>query len=480
MNLKKVIPKILLIFILFYLLALYELVITPAVLEWSSLGVLLSIAVFGLLIFSLPAGKRIYYMALSIAFLMVNQALGNLQQSALLLTAAGYMLIFVVIYVVGRQLGKVALGTFTIVFVTAVLANLIFHPAEYPLWSEFAVKWQSPALYPKGLVDYFPVQVADVNDKAGAEILVQGNLERTEKSKTDQTTAGQELPLSGAEETIYYVFTWNGKTFARLPQSEYSVPKVAASVQHDFPNFPYYGAGFENSAAGVKQVLEPLFTPESLLQGAIEFGHAPFNTLVQDLENIGHFERNWQSFTRSVKINRGTAGGQQPVLGSTDIVKGDVDGNGKEDLMINTEYAKLLTYGPQGEPQVLWASPDESFRFEAFAPVGENKQPYIIARAKSQVRQNNARYITGYEYTSGGLVQKWRVFADLTGLTPGDVDGDGENELVGYLPNRHVVFVMEKHGLPVVAVLYVITAGLILFGFYRKFIDRNVRQGEVA
>jgi hypothetical protein len=530
-----------------YLFVLYELLVIPAILDWSVYGIILSLVIAGLLVRSLPADRRRNLTVLGLAFLLSVKALSNLAYLPWLRQAAGTLGIFILFFIISRLLGRVSLRRFLTVFLVALAINSAVNLAEVPLWTEFSVKWRSPVLYrQEGTVDYFPLQAADVNNDGKAEIITQGNPEAVRKERAGIVAAEEKNRFLRREDNEYLVFAWNGKTFNRLGKQDYPMERLVNSLQPDYINFPYYGIDWEVSPRSLEQKLAPLITREELVEKTMRLGEAPFVALALNLRNLeqrlaGPAPLNFPSISMekpfklkasimdskltgtfagsdfSVPTNAtailgagrmlGGASAQIAVLGeklqvfdirpdgkakllseitpaeipdigTAEALPADVDADGTDELLLNAEQAKILKLAKDGQWQVLWASRDESFRFEGFAPLGKDGKPQIIALAKSNVRNNLTRYMTGYEFTAAGLEQKWRVFSGMINLQAADVDGDKQNELAGYLYKKHLVLVLEKHRLPVVPALYGLTAGLIICGFIRQARQgRNIKGG---
>ncbi|MFZ5640777.1 MAG: hypothetical protein ACOY4Q_08800 [Bacillota bacterium] len=534
-------------FFALYLFVLYELLVIPAILDWSVYGIVLSLVIAGLLVRSLPADHRRNLTVLGLAFLLSIKALGNITELPWFRQAGGTLVIFILLFVICRLLGKVSLRRFLTVFLVALAINSTVNLAEVPLWTEFSVKWRSPVLYrEKGTVDYFPLQAADVNNDGKAEVITQGNLEAVRKEREEIIDEKEENRFLQREDNEYLVFAWNGKTFTRLGRQDYSMDRLVNSLQPDYINFPYYGIEWAVSPRGMEQKLAPLIAREELVEKTMRFGEAPFVALALNLRNLelrlaGPAPLNFPSISmeKPFKLKAsimdsklaGTYAGSDfsvptdatailgagrmlsgasaqiavlgeklqvfdiqpdgktkllneitpaeiPDIGTAEALLADVNSDGTDELLLNTERAKILKLGKDGRWQVLWASRDESFRFEGFAPLGKDGKPQIIALAKSNVRKNLTRYMTGYEFTTAGLEQRWRVFSGLINLQAADVDGDKQNELAGYLYKKHLVLVLEKHRLPVVPALYGLTAGLIIYGFVCQTRQgRNIKGG---
>lgn len=528
-----------------YLFALYELMIIPAILDWSFYGILLTLAIAGLLVHALPPNNRRTYAVLGVAFLMNVKALSNLTTLSWYGQTAGSIIIFFVLFTVSRVAGRVSLRRFLTMFLVALIISLNVNPAEVPLWTEYSIKWNSPVLYRQNdTVDYFPLQTADVNNDGKAEIITQGNFAAVRKEQNENTDLT--TPFLQPEDNNYMVFAWNGQTFNELKPGQYSVDRLAAALQPDYINFPYYSAAFRSNANGPKQALTPLLTREELVEQTMRFGEAPFVILGLDLKSTADRLAGWpptpvssvdlekpfklraiikgteltgtfagrnfsipteatailgagrllpgktaqlvvlgeklQVFSiepaGSVRLINEISPAEVPDISTAEAILADINADGTVEVLLNTEYAKILKLTEDGRWQVLWASTDNSFRFEGFAPLGQEDKPHIIALAKSNVRNNSTRYMTGYDFTPAGLKQRWRVFSGLINLRAADVDGDKNNELIGDLYKKHLVLVLKKHPLPVVPVLYGLTAMLILGGFACQL--RQVKKAKQA
>lgn len=532
-----------------YLFAFYELTLIPAILDWSVYGILFTLTAAGLLIYSLPADRRRNLTVLGLAFLLSVKAMDNLSYLTWYGRTAGTVVIFLILFIISRLAGKVSLRRFTTVFLVALLINLTLNLVEVPLWTEFSVLWRSPVLYKQeGTVDYFPLQLADVNNDSKSEIIVQGNPEAVNREREGIAEDNEKHRLLNREDNKYLVFAWTKRGFTQLENGKeltYSTKKLLDSLQPDYVNFPFYSAEWQKSQDGLQQKLTPLLDREELAERTVRFGDAPFVTLALDLQSLEQRLKTQPippfSMTKPFALRAaiadsqltGTFAGQSfsipteatAILGAGRLLKGssaqlvvlgeklqiidisqsgsarvigqissaevpdigtaegllaDVNVDGEDELLLNTEHAKILKLDKDGKWQVLWsAAPDDtSFRFEGFAALGKNEKPQIIALSRSNVRKNLTRYMTGYDYTSSGLKQKWRVFTGpLINLRAADVDGDGSNELAGYIYKKHIVLVMKKHQLPIIPILYGLTAVLIIWGLARKAWPGRAAEG---
>jgi len=552
-----------LIYILFagYLFILYELLIVPAILDWSLYGILVSLSITGMLVYALPPEHRRNLSVLGLTFLLMVRALDNISFLEWYLRIPGVLAVFIILGFTSRVLGRIAPTRFLTVFLVALVINLSITLDEVPLWSEFSIKWRSPVLYLQGgTVDYFPLQSADLNDDGMTEIITQGNLNAVQKARENPRDKDKENKLLWNEDNEYLVFGWNGRTFDRLENTAYSPKLLISALQRDYINFPYYTTNLMQSGDTLKQNLNPLADLDEIVSRTMRFGDAPFYNLALSLESTRMRQEGWNRLVNSVaqekdtppkqsvpvsSLNitepfelsaeitdsqlRGTFAGKEfsvateatAILGAGRLLSGasaqlavlgtklqvldvrpsgevrlineitreqvsdissaeallaDVDADGIDELMLNTEQARILKLDDTGSWKVLWASTDDTFRFEGFASLGPDQKPHIIALSKSNVRNNRTRYMTGYEYTSQGLQQRWRVFSGMINLTAADVDGDKENELAGTVYKKHVVMVLEKHRLPVVPALYGLTLLLVLSGIGIRLSQPHTRE----
>lgn len=162
-------------------------------------------------------------------------------------------------------------------------------------------------------------------------------------------------------------------------------------------------------------------------------------------------------------------------LATSDVIVADIDHDQADELLIANTPSYILKPMAQGNWQILWVSEnseddlDKSFRFSNFASVGTQEQPEIIAKSKSWVSQHGLRYLTGYQYTPEGLEQTWRIYLPLINVQTGDIDGDGENEIVAEIYNTHHLLVFERHNIPVLPLVILLFTGLVGYGLVRRF-----------
>jgi hypothetical protein len=491
-----------------YLFLFYQLCVVPAILDWSSLGVILTLVLAGLLILSLPKEKRLPITVLGITFLLLMKAFYNISNYPTWKLILSDIIIFVVLLVVGKLLGRMSFRRYLVVFIMALILNATVDISQAPFWTEFMVKWQSPQLYPQyATVDYFPVKLIDVDGDRVKEIVTQENLDRASVEKQEAAKKGKNFRILDRENNHFAVYKWNGQTFQELTTDKYDLQKLQAALPLEYLGYPFYQTTVTVSKTkGIEQQMTPFLDKAQVIEESMNFGKFPFKILTLDENSLAAAINNRNLLGQPVG-SIGMAGGQLvpdpapekitidntlrviqtpdqkviaqldrsqvPDIGTSEVITGDVNNDKIDELILTAETSQILQLNPNNGWKVLWSNPEpindtdrfNKLRFDDFAPLGSDKTPQLIALSKSNVRDNPTRYMTGYEYKNGELQQRWRVFSGLINLRAGDVDGDGQNELLGYMYRSQRIYVLEKHHFPVVGILYGITGVLILLGF---------------
>lgn len=509
------------VLLVLYVFLFYEMLVIPAVLDWSVYGVLLTAGLVTLLILCMPSDKRKSTTVLAITFLLALQALENISGYPIFQKSENALFIFVLLLIVGKLLGRYKVRQYFVVFLVALILTSALDLSQAPLWTEFMVKWESPQLYQRyATVDYFPVRLADVDNDGTKEIITQENLEQAKKEEKEFTQKGNRYQILEPEQNHYAVYKWNGKSFTELSPDKYDKNKLLENLPQDYIGFPIYESKLGLSASeGIRQEMNPLVDRAELVEKGTNIGALPFTMLQLNQQSLASRlkSQNSMSMPSSTRVvARGkmlpgsteqvvtldtklkvwdTAPGKKLVaelgkdkvsdIGTSEVILGDVDNDKIDELLLTSETSRILKLTPDGTWQILWVSPEQldekarfqKFRFEDFASLGKKTEPQIIALSKSNARNNPTRYMTGYKYSNGSLVQTWRVFSGLINLRAGDIDGDGQNELVAYMYRAQRLFVLKKHDFPVVPLLYGITGGLILLGFALQLKKKNNLNG---
>ncbi len=504
-----------------YVFVLYELAVIPAILDWSVYGVLLVFCLVGLLVLSIPAAKRVPNLVLAIAFLLSVRSLDDISSYTTVWKILFGLFIFFLLLIVGKILGRFSVRSYLVTFLVAVVLTSSIDLSQARLWTEFFVKWESPALYKRyATVDYFPVILADVDGDGAQEIITQQNLEEAEREKLLVVERGVKYEILTNEESLFAVYKWDGEVFKELTPEQYDISKLKANLPVDYLGFPFYETKNRIDQSGaVKQIMRPSAGKTELVESSVNFVAFPFQILkisetalesrLENQEELGQAAPTSSvgqgnlipgPSLETVAIDHiltvSKANDKKPIgiidetmisdIGTSEIIIGDVDNDKTDEILLTSETSRILKLNSDGKWQILWTSIDkldekarfQKFRFEDFAPLGQSKSPQIIALSKSYVRNNPTRYMTGYVYKDGALHQQWRVFSGLINLRAGDIDGDGENELIGYMYRAHRLFVLEKHNVPVVTGIYVVTGLLILWGLVRQWRGKKYAGGE--
>lgn len=100
---------------------------------------------------------------------------------------------------------------------------------------------------------------------------------------------------------------------------------------------------------------------------------------------------------------------QEPL--SSDVLIADVDGDGRDELLLNTTPAKIIKLQPDRTWTTLWQSGRDTFRFE-FATSGQDGKTLLITNDPSAWSGQDTRYLSAYTYQNGDLQRIWRIFKE--------------------------------------------------------------------
>ena len=156
-------------------------------------------------------------------------------------------------------------------------------------------------------------------------------------------------------------------------------------------------------------------------------------------------------------------------LATAEFIPADIDNDQVDELLLAGKPSYILKPTPEGTWDILWSSAegDTSFRFSNFAAVGSG-EPEIIAKAKSWISTTDSRYLRGFSYTPDGLTENWRIYLPLINVQIGDIDGDGQNEIIGNMYNSHRILVFKRHNIPVLPLTIAVFVGLVAYGVVRR------------
>lgn len=356
--------------------------------------------------------------------------------------------------------------------------------------------------------------------------------EKPETEAERKALAEKLLPLQ-PEDISLYVFTWKDGQLTRMNNDQLSAESLALIQQKmpaDFPGFPYYtmkdgqlvpNVQRQSYAEGMLQVgtsadrallldlqnidyllqqknglldIQSQFGEDSkyqnvtigagLIEGSYDGKNFVASTLATKLLGTMRLPGGQEGLiTQGERISIFTPDGdgslteaytltkEQISLANSDYIPADIDQDGSDELLVGGTPSYILKPAAAKKWEILWRSEekDESFRFSAFAKVGHEAEPQIVAQAKSWVSSHPLRYLSGFKYTDHGLEQNWRVYLPLMNIQLGDVDGDKENELIATTYDTHRLLVLKQHDVPVLSIVILLFIGLFGYGVVRRF-----------
>jgi hypothetical protein len=278
--------------------------------------------------------------------------------------------------------------------------------------------------------------------------------------------------------------------------------------------FPYYASSWTMDNGGVKQKFTPVDDPKSVLTSFFDPLSITVRMDQRAKQAVEESRSHWQdafgqaaprSVTGGVLLGSGTflpGGGtlsvveganelrlvdaahpDQPAVAvykgtwqdplSSDLIIADVDGDGVDELLLNTTPAKIIKLKPDHTWETLWQSglPEDkdSFRFEFVTNEPGQKTPLIIANDPSFMRDVKTRYLTAYRFTDGQLNRVWRIYKENV-VFPRPLTAD---RWVAQLYGTQQFFVLKPLPVPVVPVLAGIYGLMLLAGFGYQWVRRG-------
>lgn len=433
--------------------AFYHLLALPLILEYSFLGIAAAGSLAAALLFSLPRGRRAEPAALALAFLYALAAARRLEPEGVGLRALALAALLVAYPALAWLAARVPWRRTALAVAVAAAMGTGFPTDLAPALTGFYPKWVSPRLADEPRLPFLAHALADLDGDGTAEIAVAG---------TAPARAGSPRgPLTGRR-FAYRAFRWDGRGFRPVDLDGEARRRLAAVLPHDSPATPPLALAWERGADGA-----PAFgfalpaDPFALAGAAAAPGYLPGTLLALALRDV---DESLASRRAALGENGASApSGPAPVRapGRRDLAlvaaEADVDGDGRPERLIDYPDGGAAILAADG--RLLWQAPNSSFRFEAVGPLGAGRQPEIIAGDKGFIGFDPRRYLGGYRLAEDGrLVREWKVFVPgVVNPALGDVDGDGQNELVFNLYGTHRLVVLERHGLPVAGAAYAAT-----------------------
>jgi hypothetical protein len=341
------------------------------------------------------------------------------------------------------------------------------------------------------------------------------------------------LPLK-PEPISLYVMTWKDGRLVRIPNEQISADTMAQiqeKLPADFPGFPYYTmkngklvpnvqrqsfaegmlmagtAPYRAFLLDMQNIDEMLTQNKGKMDSRQSFGEgSPYSNLsIEGGLLTGSYngkpfaiESKATKLLGSMKLPDGREGllvlgehlsvlavkpdgtateaytltRKQVPLATAKFILADIDKDNTDEMLVASTPSYILKPKPDGTWDILWASQegDKAFSFSNYASVGGNREPEIIAQAKSWVSTTyQQRYLSGFRYTPEGLEQTWKVYLPLMNVQVGDIDGDKENEIVATIYDKHRLLVLKPHHIPVLPLVIALFVGLLGYGVVRRF-----------
>lgn len=521
-----------------YLFALYHLLVIPAVLDWSIYGIILLLILTVLLYLSFPRGRRFAPVLLGTGFLFLVRAFYATQQLGLAHRLVAVVVITGIAWFALYFLGVRSWRRYAVLALTALVLTMVTNPQNIKFWPEFKVAWASSVLYNGSNVSGFPVYVADVDHDGKDEIITEGipgqksqiakpvnNLLAGEKTSylalNWDRGAFKISPYPAAQQRLLADLA--GHNPVNFPYYQSSWISGSSGIDHllnplvnrqtlvdrmtDFGAAPLQALSLSIRSLGeTRSNLDQMSSSSGGQPGPSLAAETPVGLKVtwkgqtftipgksNKLVGLGFFrDRQHTGFlvlgTRlelweptangSVTRINSLTGDQVPGIPYSRVIIADLNHDGLNEILLSADRSRILALNPDGRWRNLWVARDDSFHFEDYAPLSGNNGE-IIALTRSVVRHDNSRFLTGLSWNGSKLQTDWKVFiGGLVNVRAGDFDGNGKNEFVAAAYQNHRIFVLIKHHLPVVPILYLITAGLIVFNFFRS--RRLAPAGEVS
>lgn len=515
-----------------FLYSFYYFLVLPAFAEFSFYA-LLVVPLVLLSFWLVPAANRKYVIVFTLLFFFFDQAIMNI--SAKLGPMKIVWIIFIGLFMlpIARLYSKIK----TVALLTALLIAVLFNtllpdrmalalPHLYP-------KWTSDKFYIGTVSNSYPIALADLDGDGADELITLGNKDFYPDGARAQTFSY----MLEAEPLHVIAWTWRDGRLVRVDQDDgFDEQAAIAALPKEDIGFPYYTLTEElvleplvqrlplvetmmQTGTGPYQALRlnvaniarqfmmngyvydelavsGQFSDVVLKSGTLSGSYdgvafevpSPAAHIVGAiaLEGEGMADEGLLVMARDLMMLQMIDGEMQVThtltremqrdLALSQFLITDIAATGREQLVITYPHTAIIEPAADGTWDILWAAEERSFQLQSVGHFSNAADTEIIALRKSAVRASDINYLTSYEYDQHQLKQNWKVFMrDIDTALLGDLDGDGNNELITTVYGKHKIYVWGKHNIPVTEIIAAITLLLILGLVGRRLYDAKAK-----
>ncbi|OEF96808.1 hypothetical protein [Desulfuribacillus alkaliarsenatis] len=296
----------------------YHFVVFPLFLDYGLYGVLLTVALLGVLAWMLPKEYRLSFGVVFIGYLLLVRGMMRMEYKPVLEQIIAFIALTLLFIVASKILAsKVRVTQVLTLCIVGGLLTSMWSQQELFFAKKFQVIYESPKLYSDTNIDYFPLQLADVTGDGTKEIITQGVAD-------PQVSIPGLYPMQ-MELSRYMVFSYeqNGAgnpSFMEIGTSPDIEQALWNYMVRDYVGFPYYTMEWSTGSDFIHRYKDARY--DLLDQGFLQmdFFHKLLEELsVETVDNMGitpSFFTLW---------DRRSAAVLQPIGGNVDISSGTVD-----------------------------------------------------------------------------------------------------------------------------------------------------------
>lgn len=499
-----------------FLVALNQLVAIPLMLDFSYIGLLVLTAAAVLGYFAVPRAWRRFFALFSLLILLTGYGIQSVYSDSLWRRFLEFPLMLLILGWIAASYGRIKWRyTLTVFSVLAVMLAAV-PLSEFPFYAKFRLVYKSEHLDRRPIFPIYPI----VN--RGSNLYTIGDLRKLTdkelKEATPDPKENRDLPAAAAKlkNQLEHV-----DVLRFAPDDGYRKHPVAKEEMAALPftsfglaGFPYYTSSWTIEGDGVKQHFTPVDDPKTVLTSFLD----PLSVTVAMDERAARSQaasrKNWADTfgtdtrpqsagaalvgqgkflpeggtqlllvgNNELRLVDGTSPNAAPIAVykgtweepvTRNLTVGDIDGDGIEEVLVNSTPAKILKIGQNRTWETIWESGKKSLRFEFVEP-RPGQKPLIVVQDPSAVRNQDTRFLSGYTWNNGQLIREWRVFKTNL-LFPAPISPD--TWISGYYESPNL-YVLKPISVPWPAVLSAIYAALALAGYGYQLAQR--REGRHA